>query len=501
MKILNSQQTQLVDKYTIENQPIKSINLMEKAANKCYNWIQKNIEATSFKVFVGPGNNGGDGLAIARMLYNSKYRVEVYILNITKKYSEDFDENLKRLIEIPDFLIFKLKNITDFPTIFEDDVIIDAIFGSGLNKPVSGLVADVINLLNEKSKTIIAISTPSGLFTEQNHVEPQTIIKANYTLTFQSPFLSFFFGENYDYVGEFIVLPIGLDEKFIETLECNYLTIEQDFIKKILKPRKKFSHKGNYGHGLLIAGSLGKMGAAVMAAKACHRTGIGLLTVHTPKCGCEILQTTSHETMLSVDQQEEHSSDFYDLTPYKTIAIGPGIGLKRPTRLMLKVLIETYKCPTIFDADAITIIADNKDWLNKITKNSIFTPHPREFERLIGTSQNNFERSQKASDFSRKFSVYVVLKGAHTEIYCPDGICYINTTGNPGMAKGGSGDVLTGMILSFLTQGYTEKEACLLGVYVHGLSGDLAASKYGVISMQPTDLIKSIYKSFEMLSN
>jgi len=501
MKILTSEQKRKADLYTIENEPILSIDLMERAAYQCTEWILRNmkIEDKKILVFVGPGNNGGDGLAIARQIseIQSDTKIEVYIVKLSTEISADNKTNLERLVKLQKAKIFNLNTKKDFPKISKDDIVIDAIFGSGLSKPAKGLVENLIDYINLSESKIIAIDIPSGLFGEENHNQNQTIIKADVTLTFHSPFLSFFFVENQDYVGEFHTFSIGLHQDYIDTIESSYLTIETKFINKEIKSRKKFSHKGDYGHGLLIAGSLGKMGAALMAAKACHRTGIGLLTLHVPKCGTHILQAASPESMLSVDQQEEISSEFYDLTPYSGLAIGPGIGLKRPTRLMLKVLIESYKKPIIFDADAITIIGDNKDWLNRLQKNSIFTPHPKEFERIAGVSKNHYQRNLLLMEFAQKFEVYVVFKGAYTRIACPDGTCYINTTGNPGMATGGSGDVLTGMILSLLAQGYNEKQACKIGVYLHGLAGDIAAKQFGTISMLPSDLINNIYKAFE----
>lgn len=503
MKILTTEQKRQADLYTIENEHISAIDLMERAAQQCTNWILQNLEIKNKKImiFVGTGNNGGDGLAIARQLCDLKTNliVEVYLLNFSETNSTDNKKNLERLENQHKAKIQTITNKNDFPHITKNEIVIDSIFGSGLSKPIKGVTANIIDYINETKATIISIDIPSGLFGEENHIQKQTIVKADITLTFQMPYLSFFFRENYDYVGDFYTLPIGLNEDFINQLETPFMTIETPYISREIKKRKKFSHKGDYGHGFLIAGSLGKMGAALMSAKSCHRTGIGLLTVHTPKCGQHILQAGSPETMLSVDQQEELSSEFYDLSAFTGLAIGPGIGLKRPTRLMLKVLIETYKKPIIFDADAITIIGDNKDWLNKIPKNSIFTPHPKEFERIAGVSKNHYQRNISLMEFAQKYGVYVVFKGAFTRIACPDGTCYINTTGNPGMATGGSGDVLTGMILSLLSQGYTEREACRIGVYLHGLAGDIAAKQFGTISMIPSDIINNIYKAYEVV--
>ncbi len=499
MKILHSNQIKQLDAYTIENEPISSINLMERAATACTNWIIENFGVENkFKIFVGPGNNGGDGLAIARMLAEKKYSVQVFVIKITDKFSNDFSVNYKRLLKQDKVKIFTITENDELPVINADDIIIDGLFGSGLSRSLSGFPAKVVNYLNKCDAVIIAIDIPSGLFGEDNSKNNyDNIINAAYTLTFQFPNLSFFFPENEPCVGKWEVLPIGLHKDFIEKLVTDYFIATKDYVHSKLIKRKKFAHKGNFGHALLISGSYGKMGAAVLASKACLRTGVGLITAHIPKKGYQIIQTAVPEAMISIDKSEIVYSQVPEIENYNAIGIGPGIGLDNITQSALKSLIEKAEVPIVFDADAINILAENKDWLNKIPANSIFTPHPKEFERIAGKSPDNYSRNLMQIEFAKKYNVYVVLKGAYTAIACPDGKCYFNSTGNPGMATAGSGDVLTGIILSFLAQKYSSEDAAILGVYFHGLAGDIAAEKIGEQALIAGDIIQFMGAAFE----
>ncbi len=496
MKILKAIKVKEADNYTIKHKPISSINLMEHAATMCSNWIIDkfifNIYETNkhFKIFVGPGNNGGDGLVIARLINQEVGRwfyknstVDIYILNFTDNFSPDFLINLERLKKVTKN-IFEVKSEKGFPVINKEDIIIDAIFGSGLSREVNGLPAKVINFINESvNNKVVAIDIPSGLFGEENHkTENQAIIKANYTITFEFPFLSFFFQENQDYVGDFYVIPIGIHPNYIQKVKTNYFTTEKENIAGKIKKRAKFSHKGNFGHGLLIAGQKEKMGASILAAKAAHRTGIGRLTVYNEDSIA--LNISSPETMITQK---------LDFEKYSAIAIGQGLGLDSDAENLLKNLLENSQKPLVIDADAITIIGKNKNLLADLQKNIIFTPHLKEFERLVGKSKNNYQRNLKQIKLSVKKGVYVILKGAYTAITTPEGNCYFNTTGNPGMATGGSGDLLTGIILSLLSQGYSEEEACIIGVYLHGLAADIASEMFGNHSLMPSDIINNIH--------
>ncbi len=503
MKILRSDQIREADAYTIENEPIVSTDLMERAANGLTDWIiNKYDKRTKFGIFVGPGNNGGDGLVVARLLSGQNYHVEVYLVNFTKIFSEDYLINKDRLEKQNICSIVEISNIEQFPELNGETVVIDAIFGSGLTRPLKGLPLEIVDFINACNNEVIAVDIPSGLFGEENfrnNVE-QRIIKANYTLTIQLPKLSFLFAENEQYIGEWTVIPIGLHPVFLKNIESDYLLVDNIEIKSVIKKRTKFSHKGNYGHALLISGSYGKMGAAILAARACLRTGLGLLTAHIPKVGYQIMQTASPETMISLDTHEEVFSKVELDNEYNAIGIGPGIDQKAASIKALTELLNIYHNPMVFDADALNILANNKEMLKKVPARSILTPHPKEFERLFGKSDNNFQRMELQIEMAKRHNVIIILKGAFTTTVCPDGKCYFNSTGNPGMATAGSGDVLTGMILSLLAQGYKPEKAAILGAYLHGLAGDLALNMQSEESLIANDIIESISDAFKRIN-
>ena len=499
MKILSIENTRKADNYTIKNEPISSISLMERAAGQIYKWIKKRIDKTvKVIVYAGPGNNGGDGLAVARMIANKNYEVEVNLIMFTDKNSDDFNTNLARLNETENIKINKISSENELKETELDNLIIDAIFGSGLSRPAKGLAAQAIHHINNQPSIKIAIDIPSGLFADkssQNEIAP--IVRSDYTLSFQMPKLAFMLPENNGFVGQWEILNIGLHPEFINNVETDNYIIQKEDIAFSIKPRTKFSHKGTYGHALLIAGSYGKMGAAVLAAKACLRSGVGLLDVHIPKTGYQIMQTATPETMLSLDRYDNYFSEVPDLSKYNVVGIGPGLGMEQQSQMALKLLIQNNQNPMVFDADALNILAENKTWLAFIPRNSVLTPHPKEFERLAGKWQNNFDRLELQKQFAIKYGVVLVLKGAHTSICLPNGKCYFNSTGNPGMATAGSGDVLTGLITGLIAQSYPPATAAIMGVFIHGLAGDIAMKKTGMQSLLAGDIIDSIGKAFK----
>ncbi len=501
MKILSTDQIREADAYTIKNEPIASIDLMERAATRCYKWIRKRTESSQqVKVVCGPGNNGGDGLVVARLLAGKDYPVEVFILRFTDKTSDDFATNLERLREMKIVKITDLTEDDPLPPVDSDDLVIDAIFGSGLTRPVKGWLAKVVKHINESGCITVAIDTPSGLFSDENSTgKDGAIIEADYTLTFQFPKLAFLFPENDRFVGRWYVLNIGLMQAYTDQVETDNHLLEHLDATQLVKSRNKFDHKGMYGHALLIAGGYGKMGAAVMAAQAALRSGAGLVTAHIPKTGYDIIQTALKECMVSVDESEDVFSKHPDLGAYNAIGVGPGIGKAPKTQNALKLLIQNTQQPMLFDADAINILGENKTWISFVPPNSIFTPHPKEFERLAGKSSNNFDQHQLQREFSVKHQVYVILKGGNTCISTPHGTCFFNPTGNPGMATGGSGDVLTGILLGLLAQNYPPLHACTLGVYLHGLAGDLAARKNSQPAMIAGDITDMLGKAYKKL--
>ncbi|MCX6231791.1 MAG: NAD(P)H-hydrate dehydratase [Bacteroidetes bacterium] len=501
MKILPVTSIRTADDYTIKNEPIASVDLMERAANGCFQWLDNNNKLSDgITIFCGMGNNGGDGLAIARLLYNSGKSVQVIIIKHSDKPSADFEINLKRLQHLK-VTIHSINAVDEIPEISFSNLIIDAILGSGLNKATEGLIAEVIKHINTLPNNVVAIDVPSGLFCDKTNAADDIIIKAGITLSFQFPKLAFMFPQNAEYVGEWKVLPIGLCPEFIKNEKCNHFLIDAALIKSIYKSRNKFAHKGDFGHALLICGSKGKMGAAILSSKACLRSGAGLLSVHCPGIGESILQTAVPEAMCEADSNKECFSDSILTEKYDAIGIGSGIGTSEPTSKAFTNLLKQCKKPILIDADGINLLAENKANFAFIPENSILTPHFKEFERITKKVSNDFERNQLQIDLSVKYRIYIVLKGAHTAISTPEGNCYFNNTGNAGMATAGSGDVLTGIICGLLAQKYSPLHAALLGVYLHGLAGDCYAEKYAKESLIAGDIIENLGKAFNKIIN
>jgi ADP-dependent NAD(P)H-hydrate dehydratase / NAD(P)H-hydrate epimerase len=499
MKILPVEKIREADAFTIKHEPIASIDLMERAAHQCYRWIRKKTNRLQQVIlFCGPGNNGGDGLVVARLLAKKDYQVKVVIVRFTDKFSEDFSTNLDRLEKMDEVNIVHLTEDDKLPEIETDSIVVDAIFGSGLTRPVKGFPGKVIGHINQSGAATIAIDAPSGLFSDE-HTDSNAgaVIEADYTLTFQYPKFSFLFPENEKFVGQWHVLPIGLLDEFTDQVEVKNFMVQRRDAGELLKQRGRFAHKGHFGHALLIAGGYGKMGAAVLASKATLRAGAGLVTAHVPKAGNPVIQTAVPEAMVSIDEDETTFSKPPELSPYNAIGIGPGIGTSKQTQQAVKLLIQNSGALLLFDADAINILSENKTWLSFVPQQSIFTPHPKEFERLFGKTSNDFERNKKQREYSMLHKVYIVLKGAYTCVSTPEGKCFFNTTGNSGMATGGSGDVLTGIILGLLAQNYHPQEACMLGVYLHGLAGDIAAKKHSQQGMIAGDITCALSQAFK----
>jgi ADP-dependent NAD(P)H-hydrate dehydratase / NAD(P)H-hydrate epimerase len=489
MKILSASQIKELDEYTIKHEPVDSIDLMERASMDFVNWfIEKFDKNKKVKIFCGPGNNGGDGLAIARILLGKSYKIETFIIT-SEKTSRDFKINHERLSNLADANY--INDEKDIPKIAADEIVIDAIFGSGLARPVTELFAKVIRSINKSEAFVVSVDIASGLFCDQVNND-KNIIEPDYTISFQFPKISFLLSQNEKYIGEWVLVDIGLSKSFIKSVDADYFFTDKDQIKDILKRRTKFSHKGNFGKALIIAGSYSMMGAAVLAAKACLRTGAGLCVSYIPKCGYEIMQTSIPENMVLTDTDPNCITDIPDLNSYNAIAIGPGLGKAETTTSALKKLLERSSLPLVIDADALNILSENKELLDKIPEGSILTPHPKEFERLAGKAVDDYERLEFLKFFSKKIKSYIVLKGAYTAIASPDGKIYFNSTGNPGMATGGSGDVLTGIIVSLLAQGCSSFHSALLGVYLHGYSGDAAAKKLSQPSMIASDIVEGI---------
>jgi hydroxyethylthiazole kinase-like uncharacterized protein yjeF len=498
MKIFTGSQIHEIDRYTIENEPVSSSDLMERVAGRVFEWIiSRYSKSRRFLIFAGPGNNGGDGLVLARLLAHAGYKTEVHYVSFAKTESDDWKLNRERLNKTDTCRFFILKSEDQFPITLDKDVIIDAIFGSGLTRSPEGLAASIIMKINESACEVIAIDIPSGLPGEDvTTTGTETIVKADFTLSFQFPKLSFMFADAYPYTGEWDIVPISLHPEAIRKTETPYHYTEEQDVIPLLKRRNKFDHKGTFGHGLLVAGSMNKAGAAVLAARAALRTGTGLVTCHVPSACTAVIQSALPEAMISTDFDPKIITGVADLTEFSAAGIGPGIGTSKETANAFNRFIESFSKPLVVDADAINILGEHKQWLSLLRPGTILTPHPKEFERFAGKTKSCYARLLLQISLAVKYQIIIVVKGAYTSVALPDGRVYFNSTGNPGMATAGSGDVLTGIILSLLAQGYSPSDAAVTGVFIHGLAGDIALEKIAPESVMATDIIENISNAF-----
>jgi len=489
MKLFTTNQIRNIDAYTIEHEPISSILLIERVANALCNSFTKHFDKSNkIAVLAGKGNNGSDAIALAILLEEQNYDVTIFHFNpeVCRIETQTFIKRIKgKTIDL-----FCSEDSSNF------DIIIDGLLGTGLSKPVEGIEKKIIETINNAKAKVVSIDIPSGLLGDSISDKSQTIVKADYTFTLEFPKLSFMFPENGSYIGELEIIPIGLHKTIIEQIETPYSLTQKEQV--LIKRRERFAHKGNYGHVLTIAGSLGKMGAAILTTKACLRIGAGLITAHIPKCGISILQTANPEVMANLDKEEKFISEIPFIEKTSTISIGPGIGTELETQKAVISLLSTTKTPLVIDADGLNCIA-LQNATHIIPKDSILTPHVKEFERLFGTATNSQNRLEMQIEQSKKLQVYIVLKGFRTSITTPDGLVYFNSTGNPGMATAGSGDVLTGIISGLLAQGYTPKDAAIFGVFIHGLAGDIAAKELNENCLIASDIIQFIPQAIHSL--
>lgn len=502
MKILTTKQLRKADEYTIKYEPIASLDLMERAAQRLSQRIMEIVEKdTIFYIFCGNGNNGGDGLAIARFLILNKYKVEVFVPDHGVKFSEDCGVNLNRFKNIGTDHLHFIKTIHDIPTIPGNVVVLDALFGSGLDRPVEGIHKSIIEQINLSGAYTIAIDVPSGLMGEDNSQNNrEAIVKADLTITIELPKLSFFFADNYPFVGQYEVVSIDLNPEFIHSEETPFEFLDHPFVHSLLMKRPANGHKGSFGHALLFSGSYGKMGAAVLSSKAILASGAGLLTTAIPKAGYSVLQSAFPEAMVVPDESETHLSQAVsNIEKYSSVGIGPGIGVHPDTQKVFKLIIQEAHQPLVIDADAINILSEQKTWLSFLPQGSILTPHPGEFDRLTHKHLDGYSRMLTQLELSKRHGIYIVLKGMNTSVSTPDGKLFFNTTGNSGMATAGSGDVLTGIITGLLAQGYSPLKASLIGVYLHGLAGDKAAFEKGEHSLIASDIIQYMGYAFRSL--
>ena len=501
MKIFTSAQIHELDKYTIENEPVKSIDLMERAAKTLTQAITDDWNNTTpVIIFAGPGNNGGDALAIARLLLDKNYDVKAYLFNISGHLSEDCATNKKRLLEKKAKALIEVVQEFEPPQLEAGMLVVDGLFGSGLNKPLAGGFASLVKYINASPAQVVSIDVPSGLMTEDNTYNVRAnIIRADLTLTLQQQKLSFLFPENQQFLGQLKVLDIRLSREGIEKIDANYTLLEENDIRPRLLGRDPFAHKGKMGNALIIAGSYGMGGASVLATKACLRVGAGKVTTHTPKRNNIIMQISVPEAVIQFDREETTFSEAVDTEDFNAVGIGPGLGTSEQTAIAIIAQLRRTQCPIVADADAINILANHRAWLQQLPKGIIMTPHPKEFDRLEGRCTDSFERLMKARDLAERLQAYILLKGHHTSLCLPDGHIMFNSTGNAGMATAGSGDVLTGIITGLLARGYKQEDACVVGMYLHGLAGDIAARELGEESVIASDLIQYLPQAFKKL--
>ena len=463
MKIFSSEQIRAWDKYTMEHEPISPEKLMERAATQCVRWIKQQMpHQFKFIIFCGPGNNGGDGKVIGKKLKEK----EIIICGIGDK-----------------------------PTLSKDAVIIDALFGTGLSRPLEGMAAETVKYINDSGLDIISIDLPSGLTPHGD-----LAVKATYTLTFQIPKLAFFMSENEQYVGEIIYLEIGLDQRYYNNTAARFETTGYGEAKQLKKKRPLFAHKGTMGHAAFIAGSYGMLGASILAAKACLRSGVGKLTCYVTEDAYNIMQVAVPEVVYHIATDKDMVTNFIPIARFKSLGIGPGLGIHEEQVDLMRQVFRS-RIPLVLDADALNLLSMHQYLLKYLPKQSIITPHPKEFERLFGKTNSDIDRIELAMQKAAELQVYIIVKGHRTLIATPEGTGYFNISGNPGMATAGSGDVLTGMLTGLLAQGYTPCDASRLGVYLHGLAGDLAVKQSGEEAMIAGDIISSIGKAYKELAD
>lgn len=493
MKILFTEQIQQAYNQTIKKQNITCKKLMERASKQVFLWLQENTDLNKkVVIYVGVGNNGSDGLAVAQMLSKAKRNVEVFIVNFNENPTEEFLKNLGTLVRNKKVKINDLYSCSEIPEIPSDVIVVDAIFGAGFNRYVSDWMQCIFEKINESGAYVVSIDIPSGLYLDRIPMMDEVFVQPNVVLTFQVPKLIFLLPETGKYIPNWQILDISLDTSVIDEIDSDFHFVTDEDVAKIYKPRDKFSHKGSFGHALLVGGSYGKMGAMVLSGNAVLRSGAGLLTMLSPQSGYEILQTAVPEAMVITSEGKKYLSPTKVFFEPSAIGVGVGMGTQPQTAETLFDLFEQYtNTPFVIDADALNILSENPKEFSKIPKNAILTPHPVELERLIGSWKDDFDKIKKAKKFAKKHQIIVIIKGAYTMI--TDGSHFwVNSTGNAGMATAGSGDVLTGILIGLLSQGYSSLESSILGVYLHGKAGDKIASEKGQENLIASDLYREI---------
>ncbi|WP_203258359.1 NAD(P)H-hydrate dehydratase [Hyunsoonleella ulvae] len=497
MKIFSKEQIYAGDKLTAERQNITSTELMERAGTQIFNWMHARMQGAQVPVhvFCGIGNNGGDGLVLARHLVTHGYNVHTYVINYSDKRSKDFLINYDRIKNVTKKWPTLLKCTEDFPQIHPDDIIVDAVFGIGLNRPVDDWVKKLFQHFRATKAFTLSIDIPSGLYTDKAVEDPDAVVYAGFTLSFASPKLVFFLPETAKYTVQWEILDIGLDPEYLYTTQTEVELIGKHEVLPNYIPRDKFSHKGQFGHALIIGGCYGKIGAVTLTSRAALSVGAGLVTAYVPKCGYVPLQSSLPEVMVITDTEEEKITAIdFEIEP-TVVGFGIGAGTDTKTVAAFEEFLKSNKVPLVIDADGLNILAKKKALLKLLPEHTILTPHPKELERLIGSWKDDFEKLKKVKAFSKKHKIIVIVKGANTITVFNERF-FVNTTGNPGLATAGSGDVLTGIVTGLIAQGYHPSVAAIFGVYLHGKSADIAVEDFGYQSLIASHVIEYLGEAF-----
>lgn len=501
MKIFTTDQIRAIDRETIETEGVSSLELIHRAADGIASEIIRRYSSSRPTViFAGPGNNGADALIVAKLLIEAGFMPQILLFNFKgTSLSADCRAAYQELTSAGYPLnLTEIRDRAEIPLLTPEHLIIDGLFGTGLREPLTGGFTTLVRNISESGATVVAIDQPSGMFADWNsRVIARNVVHADLTMTMQFPRLSFLLADNSELVGQWKVVDIGLSQAAIDSTPTKYFYVEREDVKAVLKPRAPFSSKADYGHALIIAGCYGMMGAALMAARGALRAGVGKLTVHSPRCGYNVIQGQAPEALFDPDAGDIVTTDMTPRFTYTAIGVGPGIGLNDATRGAFEKLVKAAKRPMVIDADALNIIAQNNSLLDHIPASSILTPHAGEFDRIFGPQPSAEGRLLKAREMAMKYKVIIVLKGHYTATVRPDGKVFFNSSGTPALATAGSGDVLTGVITALLAQGYKPEAASVTGVFIHGLAGEIAAETEGEYGVTGLDIAAAVGKAIK----
>lgn len=531
MKVVTAEEMSGIDRKTIEEYGVPGVVLMERAGLAVALRIRElfgknknrreNKEGSYRKVIVlaGSGNNGGDGFVVARNLHKAGWDVKVFLTSRPENLKGDALIQYKIAAKSGIVISSVEELLTNCSSLItRHSIFVDALLGTGLSKNVTGMLSEIIGVVNNANVPIVSVDIPSGISSDNGQIMGQAV-RADYTVTFGLPKRGHFLYPGAEHTGKLFIEEIGFPDKLLRSGGLNVELLMKERASSLLPLRRRYSNKGDYGHVLVVAGSRGKTGAALMAAKACLRAGAGLVTIGVPESVADIFQSRVTEEMILLlpdagdgTLSEKAAGTILDFLNEKAdvLAIGPGIGVTAEIRRLMKTLVQHSTAPLVIDADGLNSLQGEREFLSKSKAPVIVTPHPGEMARLLSDKPGKTtvkimdiekDRINVALSFAKKTSTYIVLKGVPTIVAEPSKRAYVNLTGNPGMATAGAGDILTGIISGFLSQGLKALDASILGVYVHGLAGDIASTEKGTYSLIATDIIDSLPAAFHSLKN